>query len=1080
MAVIENDVIKVTVSSSSTKNVIKVSPGVAALSSVSLSLNELNDVDTTGITNGQTIVYENGSFVAGDAGAVKTVNDTNPDVDGNVNVSLSSLPDTSISNPADNDYLKYLNNRWVNDKIDISDVTGLQSSLDGKASTSSVPQSLSDLSDVTIVGTPAPNQALIFDGASGSFKSLPSFSNRFEDEAEINKQSIVPFVERVYTVKSDGDGIFIDPDPDTPSAGKVIKRNIYHKTGFLESGAVIGDFTLIHTFADDTAYSATVSTFEGFRDGNTYGTPPFTLIQTWEEVTAAPAFTGLLNEAYGSGAEAAYSTRRLNGNYSGDCMVIRRDSDGTTQSIGFVGEEIDESAIETFCTGTTCTVATWYDQSGNGYNVTQTTPTRQPKIYDGGIIFKRGRAMLDFTGTRYMIASTASDWNFLHDGTESTFASVVQFGANSADTAIHPLFGTTTTASGSPGFTVFSSNGAYRAQVRTDTGNVPLSLNAAGQVTEGSQALYFHYNDLTNATAADRAFAYKDGGANFANNTSTDGLYTGDADSPLYIGSLGSAQGSLILNGGVQELVFWASNKTANRTDIEGNISDYFQSAKLLDEQFGEGAEAAYSTRQLRRDQTDCMVIRRASDSTTTTIGFDANGDIDETAIETFCTGTTCTVVTWKDQSGNGNDATQSNSTLEPTVYTGGALVKENGRLAVFHQNNTLYAGNLANQTKTFFSVFKTEAAASAWFFNFDTDNTPALRSSIGASGFVDYVDNNSYSGDYLNGAFVSRILVRGQSFATQTQPNFKISGRNPNDGLSNPARASYQEILIFNSVKSAGDITSIESNIGDYFTQNTPLLDTYSGAAAAYSLRKLNSSYTGAAIEVYAGTNGTADIGFNVFGELDTVALAAHCGNQDGTVQTWYDQSGNGNHATQGNTGSQPKIYDGATTSVVTEGSAGNEKPAVEFDGTSSRMTSSMTVTSDFTTSVVLKALTASQSNQWLLQDTSGSDMLLRHRSTNYDFYDGTTTHIIGTAGTDQHHIFITANTSGSVVSFDGADQSISGILNNGYTDLEIGGDSGSRWWHGRFQEIVIYGSYEAANRAGIETNINTFYNIY
>ena len=49
MAVIENDVIKVTVSSSSTRNVIRVSPGVSALSSVSLSLNELNDVDITGI-----------------------------------------------------------------------------------------------------------------------------------------------------------------------------------------------------------------------------------------------------------------------------------------------------------------------------------------------------------------------------------------------------------------------------------------------------------------------------------------------------------------------------------------------------------------------------------------------------------------------------------------------------------------------------------------------------------------------------------------------------------------------------------------------------------------------------------------------------------------------------------------------------------------------------------------------------------------------------------------------------------------------------------------------------------------------
>ena len=67
----------------------------------------------------------------------------------------------------------------------------------------------------------------------------------------------------------------------------------------------------------------------------------------------------------------------------------------------------------------------------------------------------------------------------------------------------------------------------------------------------------------------------------------------------------------------------------------------------------------------------------------------------------------------------------------------------------------------------------------------------------------------------------------------------------------------------------------SIEENIGDYFTQNTPLLDTYSGAAAAYSLRLLDSTYTGSAIRVRRSSDNTEqDIGFNVFGELDTVSL--------------------------------------------------------------------------------------------------------------------------------------------------------------------------------------------------------------
>ena len=82
------------------------------------------------------------------------------------------------------------------------------------------------------------------------------------------------------------------------------------------------------------------------------------------------------------------------------------------------------------------------------------------------------------------------------------------------------------------------------------------------------------------------------------------------------------------------------------------------------------------------------MVIRRASDSTTQTIGFDANGNIDEAAINTFCSGTTCTVYQWLDQSGNGNTATAAAQANEPTIYTGGALVKDDGKAAIDFDGN--------------------------------------------------------------------------------------------------------------------------------------------------------------------------------------------------------------------------------------------------------------------------------------------------------------------------------------------------------------------------------------------------------
>lgn len=52
-------------------------------------------------------------------------------------------------------------------------------------------------------------------------------------------------------------------------------------------------------------------------------------------------------------------------------------------------------------------------------------------------------------------------------------------------------------------------------------------------------------------------------------------------------------------------------------------------------------------------------------------------------------------------------------------------------------------------------------------------------------------------------------------------------------------------------------------------------LLDTYSGAAAAYSLRKLNGSYTGSAIRVRrSNDNAEQDIAFDASGNLDTTSM--------------------------------------------------------------------------------------------------------------------------------------------------------------------------------------------------------------
>jgi trimeric autotransporter adhesin len=97
---------------------------------------------------------------------------------------------------------------------------------------------------------------------------------------------------------------------------------------------------------------------------------------------------------------------------------------------------------------------------------------------------------------------------------------------------------------------------------------------------------------------------------------------------------------------------------------------------------------------------------------------------------------------------------------------------------------------------------------------------------------------------------------------------------------------------------------------------------------AAAYSLRRLYASYTGAAIRVRRSSdNAERDIGF--IGEhLDVLALLVFVGNGSGFVTTWYDQSGNGRHATQATAANQPLIVINGV--VETQ----NGRPALFFDG--------------------------------------------------------------------------------------------------------------------------------------------------
>ena len=284
-----------------------------------------------------------------------------------------------------------------------------------------------------------------------------------------------------------------------------------------------------------------------------------------------------------------------------------------------------------------------------------------------------------------------------------------------------------------------------------------------------------------------------------------------------------------------------------------------------------------------------------------------------------------------------------------------------------------------------------------------------------------------------------------------------------------------------------------------------TGLLDDYPGAAAAYSLRLLDKDYTGDAIRVRRASDNTEqDIGFDSNDELDTAALATFCSGTDGFVKTWYDQSGNGNDATQTTTGNQPKIYD-ASTGVIEEGSAGNEKPAIQFDGSDDYLQSGAisALDTDVQSSFVVFRDTSGDTAlriAWRSSYTSGaslysSELTGLYKATVFGFHARTSAGSYRTATNSQdtnQNLISTLWNASNVVSarLNGVDFTTNNLTTataspSGHNYIRIGATSAtspSSYWQGTIQAFIIYPSDQddAGNQSGIETNINDYYSIY
>ena len=264
-------------------------------------------------------------------------------------------------------------------------------------------------------------------------------------------------------------------------------------------------------------------------------------------------------------------------------------------------------------------------------------------------------------------------------------------------------------------------------------------------------------------------------------------------------------------------------------------------------------------------------------------------------------------------------------------------------------------------------------------------------------------------------------------------------------------------------------------------------LLDSYSGAAAAYSLRKLKSSYTGSAIRVRRSSDNTElNIGFDSDGNLDTVALSVFVGTGNGFVTTWYDQTGNNFNRTQTTAAAQPNIvYLGAISMV-------NGKPAMYFDGTSTTFATQgpkigETYQGAGYSSTVLNVTKLDSSYSTtaeypLFGGTGWYDSRFSINSNKwYLINNGTGISSTVNASANQVVSSVVFAYTTDKVRINGTEVISGNVGTNGGTDYNyIGRSYLGKFYKGYFQEHIIYASDKTSVISAMETNMNTYYSAY
>jgi hypothetical protein len=262
-------------------------------------------------------------------------------------------------------------------------------------------------------------------------------------------------------------------------------------------------------------------------------------------------YVGLL-DTYPNAA-AAYSVRLLKSDYTGNAIRVRRSSDNAEQNIGFSGGNLDTTSLTSFCSGTNGFVTTWYDQSGNARNATQTTAANQPQIVSSGsVLTTNGKPSALFDGVNDSLDTTGT----LFSATENTLIGVSKL--NSVTASYRRLFCVGIYNDGR----YLGSNTStddmlaiFNNTVLTEFGGVAITQNVSIMYNNGTTGvLWQNGSQITTVLASDSSYGNED----------------------IYLGWDKAKVADESWLGVAQEFIFYPSSQSANVSGIGTNINTYY------------------------------------------------------------------------------------------------------------------------------------------------------------------------------------------------------------------------------------------------------------------------------------------------------------------------------------------------------------------------------------------------------------------------------------------------------------------------------------------------------------------------